>query len=307
MKIAYLILAHNNPQQLYNLVNVLNVDNTFFYIHIDKKVNIENFTSLFNKNNSNISFITNRENGQWGDFGIVKATITLLKEAIKNDCDYYILLSGMDYPIKSNPKIFSFLESNFGKSFIEYSKLPLLSLNYGGLNRTEGHSYTIGKTRYTYIPYYLKPKYNFKGHVLNVLLGCYSIFKGKRKKPKGIVDFYYGSQWWMLYKNDVEYIVKYIDENPNYLKYHEKTLLPDELFFQTILLNSLNIVDLNIINNNYRYIIWEENSNHPKSLNINDINSLKNTNSLFARKFNFENDIKLLNHIDIHLINTYES
>lgn len=37
MKICYLILAHNQPAQLFRLYNALNQSNSDFYIHIDKK------------------------------------------------------------------------------------------------------------------------------------------------------------------------------------------------------------------------------------------------------------------------------
>ncbi len=42
MKLAYLILAHKNLNQLYKLINTLNYcENVDFYIHIDKRVNIK--------------------------------------------------------------------------------------------------------------------------------------------------------------------------------------------------------------------------------------------------------------------------
>ena len=45
-KICYLILAYNDPENLYRLVNRLN-DRSDFYIHIDKKSDIKEFTDLF--------------------------------------------------------------------------------------------------------------------------------------------------------------------------------------------------------------------------------------------------------------------
>lgn len=291
MKVAYLILAHKNPQQVKKLINSLNVLNAYFYIHIDKKVKLEDFTMLFDRNSGNINFAEIRENGQWGDIGIVKATLSLLKAAFADKCDYYILLSGMDYPIKSNTHIFSFLESHKEESFIEFAKLPVTNLNYGGFDRVEGYSYTIRNRRYTYIPYRLNPKYNTKGHLLNIILGAYSLIKGKRKKPNGINDFYYGSQWWMLNKDAVEYILEYLVQNPKYLQFHKFTLLPDEVFFQSILINGLSSNFLRIINNNYRFIYWNEDSNHPKFLDSNDKNMIFQSDSLFARKFAEDSDL----------------
>ena len=38
MNIAYLILAHEDPAQLARLVNALYTPNSYFFIHVDRKV-----------------------------------------------------------------------------------------------------------------------------------------------------------------------------------------------------------------------------------------------------------------------------
>ena len=43
MKYAYLILAHNNPQQLERMLNMLQDPAAEFYIHVDKKSDIRTF------------------------------------------------------------------------------------------------------------------------------------------------------------------------------------------------------------------------------------------------------------------------
>jgi len=45
MKIAYIILAHKNPDQIKRLVLRLNTEGTSFFIHIDKKAIIK-FTKI---------------------------------------------------------------------------------------------------------------------------------------------------------------------------------------------------------------------------------------------------------------------
>lgn len=292
MKIAYLILAHKNPEQLSCLINQIKTDDVYFFIHIDIKSRIEDFQNETNKTEANIKYISNRKNGQWGDFGIVQATLNLINEAASTSFfDYYILLSGMDFPIKKNSDIINFLNANNGKSFISYSKMPLNELNYGGLDRVTGYSYTINKKRQTFVPFRLKPKFNFKGHVLNILLGLVSLPKGRRKPPKEIKCFYYGSQWWMLHKTTINYILEFLGKNPDYLAFHNHTLIPDEIFFQTILLNHSNHNELGLINNNYRYMCWQPSSDHPKILGMEDSDSLLNTPDLFARKFEFESAV----------------
>ena len=50
MKIACLILAHKNPVQLNELIEVLDCNEIDFYIHLDKKVKKKNFVSSEEKN-----------------------------------------------------------------------------------------------------------------------------------------------------------------------------------------------------------------------------------------------------------------
>ena len=73
-KKAYIILAHNNPIQLLRLMKRLNDDNSWFFLHIDIKVNIEIFRSLLQGGFSNLTWV-DRERGRWGGLGLVKATL----------------------------------------------------------------------------------------------------------------------------------------------------------------------------------------------------------------------------------------
>ncbi|MBW5378864.1 glycosyl transferase, partial [Brachyspira pilosicoli] len=100
--------------------------------------------------------------------------------------------------------------------------------------------------------------------------------------------------WWNLTNNAIKYILEYIEKNPNFLKRFNYTWCGDEMFFQSILLNSEFKNDC--INDNLRYIDWsEKKGSSPKTFNINDYNIIKENinNNLFARKFdeNFDNDI----------------
>lgn len=99
MSIAYLILAHRYPKQLYRLVDRLNNENTSFLIHIDKKVNIGAFKSIVAnlKHYENVYFIK-RYTCNWAGFGIVQATFQGLKELQSRQIkfDYVCLMSGQD-------------------------------------------------------------------------------------------------------------------------------------------------------------------------------------------------------------------
>ena len=54
MKVNYIILAHKEPIQLARLVSKLRSDEIHFYIHIDKKCTVEDFTRVLPGDESTI-------------------------------------------------------------------------------------------------------------------------------------------------------------------------------------------------------------------------------------------------------------
>src|SRR4051794_14167084 len=112
MRIAYLILAHNNYAHLQRLIDALNEYDSGFYIHIDKKSELPEIKG------DNIIFIENRVKVYWSTFSEVQATLNLMEKAILDTRNsYFVLLSGADYPVKSNNEIIRRL--SHGGEFIQ--------------------------------------------------------------------------------------------------------------------------------------------------------------------------------------------
>ena len=108
MNFAYLILAHQNPEQLYRLVQALDTDESKFIIHIDAKVEISPFIKLFeNYTPGRIFICPGRKNIDWGSYTMVEATMAMLHFLFQLELkvDYVHLISGQDYPVKSNEEI----------------------------------------------------------------------------------------------------------------------------------------------------------------------------------------------------------
>jgi hypothetical protein len=68
------------------------------------------------------------------------------------------------------------------------------------------------------------------------------------------------------------------------------------MFFQTMVMNNNINQPENIINNNLRYVDWNSQSGHPRTLDETDLDKLTNTDAYFARKF--DEDSEVLNLID---------
>lgn len=107
-KIAFLILAHTDKNQLKRLIKSLDYSNFDIYVHIDLKSSII-LDDLVLKY-SCLYIIKNRIDVEWGKISIVNATLVMYKEATKTfDYARYVTLSGLDYPLISNEIIYKTL------------------------------------------------------------------------------------------------------------------------------------------------------------------------------------------------------
>ncbi|MCC5615786.1 beta-1,6-N-acetylglucosaminyltransferase [Nostoc sp. CHAB 5836] len=296
MKVAYIILAHNYPEQLLRLVDQLNTDKTSFFIHIDKSSDRKIFKQISAElmDFPNVFFLK-RYNSKWGSFGIVKATLKVINSIVETGIcfDYIILLSGQDYLIKSNTYIKMFLQENQGKEFIEYFSLPDKRWGeHGGLKRIDSWHFSW-RNKYFDIP----EKQKFQSYIASLLYSLVILLLPKKRKLIEGYAIYGGSQFWCLTGECIKWINIFVQQNPKFVKRFHYTFCPDEIFFQTIILNS-HFKD-KVVNNNLKYIDWGNvNSCHPMILDKNDVEKIRQSEKLFARKFDPTKDSDILDMID---------
>jgi Core-2/I-Branching enzyme len=287
VKIAVLILAHKNPEQVKRLVQRLEHPDVSVFIHADKK-------SSFERNSfpGNTTFITENVSVYWGDFSPVQATLTGMKE-IKESAikfDYFLLLSGQDYPITSIKKLLDFFKENNGKEYINYTPV-----NKDGwkeaMNRYQYYHYRRNKNIFLWAIF-------AKLRLLMKMTGL------KRNPP---LPLWAGSQWFNISYAAFNYILDYNAGHPGYTRFMKRCNFTDEMFFQTILLNSPFKNDC--INDNLRFIDWDENVvkkiKSPKILTIKDKETIQHSKALFARKFDITIDKNILDVLDSLLISTH--
>ena len=314
MKIAYVILAHKNPHQLIRLVQRLMTDNSLFFIHVDKKASqsivdeIEQALDRF----SNIFFLT-RVTCYWGSFGLVEAALQGIRMLIDKELgfDRLILLSAQDYPIKPLEQLDSFLQINFDKEFIEcedYNIPPEKSIPSSGIDRIRYWHFSIGKNRFVF-PAKLESSVANRSRIKkyktfklfsvlwNHLLHYFPI---KRKIPSNL-NYFIGSQFWCLTEQSVKYIHEFVEHNPKIVDFFRYTDIPDESFFQTIVMNSP--FSKQVVNQNLHYIDWQNpNPLFPRTFISSDISSLMSSSKFFARKFDTHKDAEILDLLDKDII-----
>lgn len=230
MKIAYLIAAHNDPAHLKRLIEALNVpDITDFYVHIDKRADIQTFNISY----SNVTIIPARILVQWGGYSQCRYQKSLIKACLSSGKDYdrVFFLSGLDYPYWSNHRIISFLESNSDKEYI------------CGMNVTDcmsPHKIREKITIYHYmrdLPLRNARLKRFFSGSLRLIMKTLPL----RKKPYIMIDdyamnVYMGSSWWCITGK----CLKYVDHNvtKEIEQYFKTSFAPDEMMIQTVVFNS---------------------------------------------------------------------
>jgi hypothetical protein len=294
MKIVYLIQAYKFPQLLVRLVQRLNTDDSSFLIHVDRKTDPETFDRMRRPllGCANVHFMK-RYVTRWGDFSCVTDVLRDFKELITRGTDYDVvmLISGQDYPIKTNEYIQKTLDENRGKSFLSYWSMPYEHWWKGGMHRFEyWHFHYRGQI--VQLPH----SNFFKNPLLKLLVNPFlRRVPIRRSLPMQLVPFG-GSNYWCLTRECAEYIDRFSQQHPSVPRFFKRALYPTESFYQTVLMNSP--LRHQIVNNNLRYIDWSTRKANPKVLTSQDFEKFMSTDSFFARKFDPTVDLEVLDRID---------
>ena len=290
----YLILAHNNFDQLEMLVNKIKTNNSKIHIHIDKKV--KDFPRF-----KDVEYIEDRQDiRRWWNM-ILKAELTGIFQIHKHmkEWDHVAILSWVCFPIKKVDYIEEYISSLKDKSSFDYYQAP----EYVKRWITDYWFYDID----FHIPSYVnnlmikiisrfkKIDPNIKLSVINFLLS--KIVSFILPKRKYIADNYMIKKWsaWVVlsYKH-IKYLIEFFktEKWKKVLKCFNNTNIPDETFFQTVL---LDLVGENEINNRCLwFMIWEKWASCPICLTSDNLDEIRKSDKLFARKFDIRRDRRVL-------------
>ena len=277
MQIAYLILAHHQPNHLARLIRALDGPECSFFVHIDAKADEAMFRARV-AGMGKVAFVKQRQEVNWGGYSMIQATLALLAVARESGRSYdrFSLLSGSDFPIKPNAQILS----DFGsaKEFIRVDRrLALAGADY--------HD--------TYVSFYWFM--DAKDQRLMRLSG-----RMPRVKPLEYEPLYQGSQWWALTRDCIDYVLRFVATNERYCAFFQETQCPDEIFFQTIVKQSPfasrithdfetasdPVAFETCTEAGCHFIDWYTPSpTRPKVLDLQDFDRLVKSKCLFARKF----------------------
>lgn len=288
MKHAFLIMAHENWELLTKLVKRLDNSSNYIIIHIDAKAKISDwhYKELYDAcKHAQIRFIK-RQKIFWGGYSIINCEIELFKEALNTPCEYFHLLSGNDYIIKSDEYFYGFFEKNRGKQFVEIKDQKFS--NDSIYRYKIWHPFQDGVGRKKSVLLFIeKLLVNFEKPL---------VFIDRTKKFEGNL-YWGGSQWCSITKDFARYLISQEKQIEKLFKY---SYCCDEFFLQTIIMNSEykdalyneELLDFSDIASNLRLIDWER--GRPYTYDIDDLELLTNTTKLFGRKINNDTEKRRL-------------
>ena len=286
MKLAILLLCHKNAEQINLLLEQLAHPDISVFVHIDKRSSIEG--QLISRPNVWLLPSEKRVACQWGRLSLVEATLNLLQYATQQGTfDYFWLCSGQDFPIKPTSKIISFLRTHQGYEFID-----LFPSKY-----SMGHYSNYDKRTDLYYPSWILGNQLWqrvlkRGYI--ELMGGYNQAGFIKRKNLMGLRFYFGSQWWCLSRDVVGWLLDYVFKNPQYIEFFKNSMVPDECFFHTLVMNSPYAKNHTTA---LHYIDWSEHKNSPKTLTMIDLPALQKSPRLMARKFDCPQDMSFLKKI----------
>ncbi len=294
--IHYLILTHENPEQLEILIDRLSSDNSKIYVHLDWYSNLEAFSFLKSK----AIFIEKRVKIRRGWYSMVQWTLNAFDEINKNMSkeDHLIIMSWKDLPIKSQSYINTFFKNYIGKSFLEYRIQPNKEWNI--LNRVikyHFHDLVIPDIIDNFIKKIVWLFFNISWLRDQIFFFIFerfiNFFMPIKKYLYKNYKIYWGSSWMVLSKKHIDIILDFCNSKKwkKFINQFKTVAWPDEIFFQTLLLNT-NEKD-NIVNDILWYIDWKKWPWLPRILDLTDLDEIKNSDKLFARKFDTTVDKKI--------------
>lgn len=330
MRLAYIITCHRNAVQVERLINRLQYkDQTVFVLHVSKTSEPGFYEEIKTKlaHYTNVHFCK-REDGTHNGWGIMKGIFNGLIYLQKHNIayDYVSLLSGQDYPLKSNEYIFDFFERHKGIQFVKHFPLfpepgdpyftihpwsktqnrkfrvDRYNLKIGGVTQpipdlTTGRH--VDRPLWDTIKIFLveSPKYmREKRWWTEFQLLFYSrVLPYPRKQPP--FKLYGGVTWWSITSDCANYVIHSYKHNHAMRKFYKYTLIPDEMYIPTMLMHSKYSKDC--VDETLVEMDWVGgDGTHPIVFTKAHFPMLKRSERLYARKFDMVNHPEVLDMLD---------
>lgn len=224
-KVAYVVLAHSDPQLFGRLIKRIAGPFVSCFVHVDAKAPIEPFLASV-ADVPQVYFVKPRLRVMWAGFSQVESTLLTIEKALEGtckECSHIVIISGADYPLAGNEEIIDFFQRNKQKQFIR----RFLVASCGDsrqLWRVRGRHFRELADRFT--------------HKRKPLFALEQFLKLWPRDLPSEFEIALGSNWVALTRECAAFCVKEARENRMLKTFFRPAFGPDEMFLHTIVQNS---------------------------------------------------------------------
>ena len=309
-RVAYFIASHVNPDQVVRLVRACRSGSPGSRVLLHHDANVSKLDPKALGPADDIDVLPARPDVGWGAFSMCAMVLGHMRWLMEHrDVDWVYYLSGQDYPIKPLTEIERFLTGTRHDGFIAATPV-------------EQHPWHVGAMRYLY-GHAVVPKFlGWRG--LKALIDRHAgrrvaagamprvycapgddFFVGLRNPPgspfRAGFRCYKGSNWWTLNRRAIEYMLRFLRDNPAFLRHYRRVpFAAGESMYTTILRNNprLSLV----VDDNKRFIRWTRpETGHPDTLGSADVPAMIASGKHFARKIDSRKDPRILDLLDDYI------
>jgi hypothetical protein len=226
MRIAFAILAHQNPSRVVELARALAAHGDAVVLHYDANSAIAEYEAVREElSGAGCVLFAERARCGWGEFSLVQATLNCLDRlrTSRTAVDYVYLLSGADLPLRPLSDLRRFLRDNVGAEFIESFFI-------------REHRWVRGGDQWERFLYRFPFNKRRQRRLFRAFLLLQRALRLGKKVPAGL-DLCLGSQFWCLTWRSCEAILDLCRDRPDVVHFFRTAWIPDESFFQTLIRN----------------------------------------------------------------------
>jgi hypothetical protein len=291
---GFVLLTHAKPRQIQRLIFRLNsmFDHPPIVCHHDFsqcELPVDTFPA-------NVSFVRPHLATEWARFSVVEATVLALRQMYQAPAspDWFVLLSGADYPIKPAAQIRRDLGEGSCDAYIHHELIAANRFERDW-QRSCHQRYCVKKFTYPSLTTRLRP-------TRRSLILRHPLLATSFVPFSEAFRCFAGSQWFSANRRAAEFIVEYHATRRALAAHYRELMFPEESYFQCILANAPH---LKLQNCNLRYIAPADSpvgGPHPKTLVLDDLPKLIASPAHFARKFDIDLDAQVLDALDATVV-----
>ena len=282
MRLAYLIIAHQQPEQLAQMLYCIQHPDNVYLVMPDSKglTGSEPALQAVVRRHPNV-FIAPARDMRWASWSLMQARLDGIRELLARPEPWEVLinLSGQDFPLKSQEEIRAFFAANEGRNFLNIVE-PEKVWNdpYARIQRIR-----------------LEPPFMKSGwNVPKLRIDRWSRHLGQAR--------YVGGRPYMaLTRSFCQHLIE-SSHLPRWVKTLRHGYRPVEVLPHSFIMNSpyADTVENHLLHEED----WSAGGSHPKVFTLADRERLERSDKLFARKFDSRQDNEILRVLEKRVLGT---